>query len=427
MGIFPNSRQEKWAHVELALRALDVTGKKHGKISGLINKASADEQLQEQESERKLEGRLAPMEQSIRANTTEIHALQGQIRRLEEEMEKTSQMVATMDKNLSSRLDNISTLNAKANETLVQSLEALRDVIATSTAGFASNREVSERVNASVQDSTHAQVRMEYLRRHAEARAPIRTMQAFSKEIDERFEMALESVQLNRQTYNEHFKNIRDEYQQKLRTIGQHIFQVIEENFLPVVEQRVEVPRLKYQQLALEVDEERIKSRSDQLDAELDTFFQEKLKPLLDLEKKTSAYLERDVKVPFAVPEKVDWLLLPGLVLEWSAQEPTAVIGTKLSKDPGRLKEEGVGYRLEADGALDPVRNKVGPWGARTSSRRPKRALDPKEIGKLKAALKGLMGEGLVDPELKAGYDAYLDKFGLMIQEGDRLDHTVKE
>lgn len=93
-------------------------------------------------------------------------------------------------------------------------------------------------------------------------------LDAFVGDIKTRFDKSLESVALNRELYNVNFRKIYDEYDQKIKTIGSHIFQIKLEDIAPAVEASV-VPYETAHSLPIEMDIHRLDARSENLDETL--------------------------------------------------------------------------------------------------------------------------------------------------------------
>lgn len=91
---------------------------------------------------------------------------------------------------------------------------------------------------------------------------------AFTADIKNRFDNSLQSVSLNRELYNLNFRKISEEYDNKIRTIGAHIFQVRSEDIAPAVK-AAQVTYESAHSLPIEMDLKRLAVRSENLEETL--------------------------------------------------------------------------------------------------------------------------------------------------------------
>lgn len=112
---------------------------------------------------------------------------------------------------------------------------------------------------------TEVSLQIEVGKKIAESTSTHGKLMSFAKDIKNRFNRSIESFYLNRQLYNVNFKKIFDEYNFKLRTIGEHIFFVRDNDISPAIK-AAEAPLQEIHGLPIEVDLYRLKVRSENLD-----------------------------------------------------------------------------------------------------------------------------------------------------------------
>ena len=92
---------------------------------------------------------------------------------------------------------------------------------------------------------------------------------AFVSDVKTCFDKAITSVAINRELYNVNFKKITDEYQDKLRHIGEHIVRIKLEDISPAIK-AAQVPYEEAHCLPIEMDLKRLSVRSENLDETLE-------------------------------------------------------------------------------------------------------------------------------------------------------------
>jgi hypothetical protein len=125
-------------------------------------------------------------------------------------------------------------------------------------------------------------------------------LMAFARDIRSRFERSLESFFMNRQLYNLNFKKIRDEYQNKIKTIGEHIFSIRDNDITPAV-LAASSPLEEIHSLPMEVDLYRLKVRAEHLDETLQMLKQSRFDAVLE----SLDSLESNLSSQFAIDRPV--------------------------------------------------------------------------------------------------------------------------
>jgi len=156
-----------------------------------------------------------------------ISQVESEINRLRREMSEIANAISRMSSEMQSELKSIHSVGRKQLELGQGQLAAQRDTARTSTeiltanvAGFSSSVLATNKTTDAANRNTSALVEVEYLRLYNEARAPLRFIEEFGREIDERFAKGVEGVHIIRELYDEHFRRILQESDHKVRTIG---------------------------------------------------------------------------------------------------------------------------------------------------------------------------------------------------------------
>ena len=168
-----------------------------------------------------------------------------------------------------------------------QTAAIIAGVGATTSAVVSTKEDLGEKLLLQVRSS----LQLELGRKLNDARSSGSSMAAFFGDIKERFDKSIESIYLNRLEYDERFKQIYEEYQNKIRTIGEHIFQIRDE--IKLVENNSSESLEQLYSLPIEVDLHRLELRSSELNDTVDMLagsrLQEIKNSLTDFEKEIDA------------------------------------------------------------------------------------------------------------------------------------------
>ena len=201
--------------------------------------------------------------------------LQNEINRLEREMREVGEMIAAEIRQQTSQLgDQIE------NQTIAV------------VGGVAANTVMLERTKSQIEDDfsktrtklelqTEASLQIEVGKKMSDSVSLHGKLTAFVRDIRSRFERSLESFFMNRQLYNLNFKKIRDEYQNKIRTIGEHIFFIRDNDITPAV-LAASSPLEEIHSLPMEVDLYRLKVRAENLEETLQMLKQSRFDAVLE-------------------------------------------------------------------------------------------------------------------------------------------------
>ncbi len=385
---------------------------------------------------------VAPLRGAVGQLENAVGQLNNRMNRLEAEMASIENAIHKMANNLGSKLEGLQQATRAGLETNAEHLrlanDRLRSVENTTREGLENNQrstreglaiataatlDVKSEVNfntVSVERGTTAQIQMEFLRIHAEGQSAARRIIGFATEVDERFNKSLESVTLNRQLYDKHFESIYNEYDNKMRTIGEHIYRIIDEDFEPIVQTPLGVPRIEYQELALAVDTERVEARSSQLDANLAEIRDQLLTPLIALHTNFEADLKSRFGLDRATPVGEELLIPAAVVVDADAKVEVLVDMTlrKKSNDAVRIslvkrdRLPAISSQLSAGGTSKTLAGQLA-W----------RSLDSVELTGLSTAIRELQTEGLLEEEYTRDLLTYLQTCGLRVSVAGQVEN----
>jgi hypothetical protein len=221
----------------------------------------------------------------------ELSRLERQIDRLEREMSELARAVVEAIN------DQTHTLSRQMGEQTV----AMLGGVAATTAMIKSTKDKLEAEFRETQRKldlqTETELQMEVGKKVADAAASRAKLEAFREDINSRFNKSLELIYQNRVLYNTHFQKIFDEYHNKLKTIGEHIFKLRDADLAPAIQAALVSPQ-GIHGLPIEVDLYRLKVRAENLDESLSLLKASRLDEVLS----STQRLETLVKERFAVP-----------------------------------------------------------------------------------------------------------------------------
>lgn len=149
----------------------------------------------------------------------------------------------------------------------IQTAAIIAGVGATTAAVVSTKSEISDtrtQLSEKLTLQLRSELQLELGRKLNVARSASAKFKKFFQDIRSRFEKSVEGVFINRMEYDERFNQIFDEYENKIRTIGEHIFQIRDE--IRLVESSSSQSLESIYSLPMEVDLYRLDMRSEELD-----------------------------------------------------------------------------------------------------------------------------------------------------------------
>lgn len=188
------------------------------------------------------------------------------------------------------------TLEATKDQLRLEFSKSREHIAAELTTGRNQVSEEFTRTRENLSLKTEADLQIELAEKISHAVATRSKINAFVADITARFEKSVEGIYLNRQLYNLNFKKIFDEYQNKIRTIAQHIYEITEQDFGPATKAALTAPD-QICELPIEVDLLRLKLRAESLDECLELLKNARLDDILLSLNKLGHSLENEFRV----------------------------------------------------------------------------------------------------------------------------------
>lgn len=325
----------------------------------------------------------ADMQSEIRALRSEM---QREIERLEREMREVGVMiVSAIDK---------------------QTVAVLGGVAATTVMLERTKQQIEsdfQLTRGRIEVQTESTLQIEIGKKLADAIGFKGKLEAFFQDIRTRYDRSLVGVGLNYELYNQNFQKITEDYQSKLRTIGEHIFRIKTEDIAPAVK----AARVTYEDahsLPIEMDLKRLSARSTNLDETLTLLKTSRLDDvvhsLYSLEQTLDAYTESTL----SRPENIDSLTVQGLAVS-SATGLTVLSGHAAMRVQG---DQAVALDV-ADESLAPFHGEAAQQ--RISQQVPlhrHRPLQPDEVVRLGKAAASLAQQSLISADALALFNDFM-------------------
>jgi hypothetical protein len=199
------------------------------------------------------------MQREIETTRSEVRR---EIQRLEKEMIEAGRMIVNEIRDQTSRLSG----NIESQTVALVGGVAANTIMLERTKNQIENDFDKTRTKLDLQ--TEATLQIEVGKKIAETVSTRGKLMAFASDINGRFQKSIEGIFLNRNLYSLNFNKIFDEYRNKIRTIGQHIFYIRDNDIHPAV-QAAHAPLEEIHGLPFEVDLMRLKVRAQSLDETL--------------------------------------------------------------------------------------------------------------------------------------------------------------
>jgi len=208
---------------------------------------------------------------------SEIGPLQRQVNQLENAVNHLERELNQLRRHVDSEIERLEREMREIGEMIVHAIDRQTQAV---VGGVAATTLMIERTKSQIETDFHetrtklelqteSTLQIEVGKKVSEASSLRSKLEAFAQDIRLRFDKSIENASINRELYNLNFRKIRDEYENKMRTIGEHIFQIKLEDIAPA-EKAAIVPYEQAHSLPLEMDLQRLAARAQNLDETLD-------------------------------------------------------------------------------------------------------------------------------------------------------------
>jgi hypothetical protein len=346
----------------------------------------------------------------------EIQELNGRVNWLEQYIDREIRRLEEQMQNLAAAIERA--IDSQTNAIV----DALGSQTAAVVGGVAATTLMIERTKSQIEtDFQHTRHRLELQtestlqieigKKISDVSALSSKLSAFAQDVRTRYDKSLEAVAINRDLYDVNFKKILDEYENKIRTIGDHIIRIREEDIAPA-EVAARVPYEAAHSLPMELDLERLDLRSQSLDQTLALLKSTRLDDVLGALDGVHQVLEAH-SMGDEVPGKGVELRVEGLLVHSSIQ-------TQLVAGCEAQANAATGHPTLR--VADPS---LAPYSSAAVAKQFKRQLDAKkqrpaagaELVALSKAAQALRQRGLISDESHTLLEDFLGAGKLMVVE----------
>jgi len=286
-----------------------------------------------------------------------------------------------------------------------QTAAIIAGVGATTAAVISTKSEISDtrtQLSEKLTLQLRSELQLELGRKLNVARSASAKLKQFFQDIRSRFEKSVENVFINRMEYDERFNQIFDEYENKIRTIGEHIFQIRDE--IRLVESSSSQSLETIYSLPMEVDLYRLEMRSEELDQTvnmLEASRLQEIKSSLDDLKDVIATLSYQKGI--AAEQRAG---LEALYVTSSTGDQDLLLGAKASRSPGGsiTVDNSIMESPDSD-----ISDNVAQSVIEALSTRQQRPLQEEELEELRKAIRTLSEDGIISPDDAALASAVVD------------------
>lgn len=274
--------------------------------------------------------------------------------------------------------------------------------VGTTTAAVMSTKDEVEQAKGQITLQLRSELQLELGRKLNVARSASSKFKQFFEDIKSRFDKSLQGVFINRNEYDVRFIQIFEEYEKKIRTIGEHIFQIRDE--IKLVEEASSESLETIHSLPLEVDLYRLKLRSEELDQTIQLLeasrLQEIKSSLSKLQQAADALSFNNLNT------SDDRIGIEALLVQSKNNKSDLLMGADAQRSPGasvQLQSELLG---NADNYLDENLQAILEHGL---EQRQTRDLNSQEYQELQEAINTLSEDGIISPDDAAFAEAVIN------------------
>ena len=277
----------------------------------------------------------------------------------------------------------------------IQTAAVIAGVGMTTAAVVSTKSEISDtrtQLSEKLTLQLRSELQLELGRKLNVARSASAKFKQFFQDIRSRFEKSVEGVFINRMEYDERFNQIFDEYQNKIRTIGEHIFQIRDEIRL-VETSSSQSPETIYS-LPMEVDLYRLDIRSEELDQTVSMLEASRLQEIKSsLNELKSAISMLSYQQEIASEERAG---LEALYVTSSGGDQDLLLAAKAFRSPGGSIEVDNSI---LDGPASDISGEISKLVIDSLTARQQRPLHEEEYEELTEAIRILSEDGIISPD----------------------------
>ena len=276
-----------------------------------------------------------------------------------------------------------------------QTAAIIAGVGATTAAVVSTKSEISDtrtQLSEKLTLQLRSELQLELGRKLNVARSASAKFKQFFQDIRSRFEKSVEGVFINRMEYDERFNQIFDEYENKIRTIGEHIFQIRDE--IRLVESSSSQSLETIYSLPMEVDLYRLEMRSEELDQTVNMLEASRLQEIKSsLDELKGAIANLSYQKGIAAEQRAG---LEALYVTSSTGDQDLLLAAKASRSPGGSISVDNSILESPDSDIS---DNVAQSVIEALSTRQQRPLQEEELEELREAIRTLSEDGIISPD----------------------------
>jgi len=274
--------------------------------------------------------------------------------------------------------------------------------VGTTTAAVMSTKDEVEQAKGQITLQLRSELQLELGRKLNVARSASSKFKQFFEDIKSRFDKSLQGVFINRNEYDVRFIQIFEEYEKKIRTIGEHIFQIRDE--IKLVEEASSESLETIHSLPLEVDLYRLKLRSEELDQTIQLLEASRLHEIKSsLGKLQLAADSLSFNNLNTSDEKIG---IEALLVQSNNNKSDLLMGADAQRSPGASVQLQSELLDNADNFLDENLQAILEHGL---EQRQTRDLNSQEYQDLQEAINTLSEDGIISPDDAAFAEAVIN------------------
>ena len=274
--------------------------------------------------------------------------------------------------------------------------------VGTTTAAVMSTKDEVEQAKGQITLQLRSELQLELGRKLNVARSASSKFKQFFEDIKSRFDKSLQGVFINRNEYDVRFIQIFEEYEKKIRTIGEHIFQIRDE--IKLVEEASSESLETIHSLPLEVDLYRLKLRSEELDQTIQLLEASRLHEIKSsLGKLQLAADSLSFNNLNTSDEKIG---IEALLVQSNNNKSDLLVGADAQRSPGASVQLQSELLDNADNFLDENLQAILEHGL---EQRQTRDLNSQEYQELQEAINTLSEDGIISPDDAAFAEAVIN------------------
>ena len=286
-----------------------------------------------------------------------------------------------------------------------QTTAIIAGVAATTAAVVSTKSEVSqtrEQLSDNLSLQLKSELQLELGRKLNIARSASTKFKRFYQDIKSRFDKSVQGVFINRSEYNVRFEQIFEEYEKKIRTIGEHIFQIRDE--IRLVEASSSSSLESIHKLPLEVDLYRLELRSEELDQTVQLL---EVSRLQEIKEALTNLKEKSEQLCFSnIATGQGSLGLEATVLTSSNNSTDLLVGAVAERINGGSVSVNTRILQDESNGLSTGLSELIEAGLSAKERRD---LSDSEYLELQAAVETLSKDGIISPDDAAFAEALID------------------